>query len=89
MSFVLATSVCALWGLANPQFAAPDEPAHVIRAHALDHGQITGKTPSPRLLKELKGDKASLQVREPEIYEALCTTCVAFQCDAPAECLHI
>jgi len=42
-----------LWGLANPPFAAPDEPAHVIRAFSLDHGELTGKPPSKRQAREL------------------------------------
>jgi hypothetical protein len=88
-TFALVTCLTGLWGLADPLFAGPDEPAHVIRADSLDHGQLTGKTPSLRLLKELKGDKASLMVRAPEIYKWIGTPCFAFQPDTPAKCLHV
>ena len=40
-TFVLVTAVGGLWALANPLFAAPDENSHVVRAVALDHGQLT------------------------------------------------
>ena len=39
-SFLLVTLLSAMWGLANAPFAGPDEYVHVIRAHALDHGEF-------------------------------------------------
>src|SRR5712692_10913288 len=69
-SFLLATLLSGLGVLANPPFAGPDEPAHVIRAVALDHGQLTGKEPNPPLSRVFKPVGAStLVVRAPAIYE--------------------
>jgi hypothetical protein len=42
--FVLAFVNMAVWSLATPYFASPDEPAQVARAVALVHGQLIGKT---------------------------------------------
>ncbi len=69
-SFVLVALLSGLWGLANPPFAAPDEPSHVIRAVALDHGQLTGSTPTRRQIQALDlADRSDyLIVRAPEIY---------------------
>ena len=36
--------VMSAWSLATPLFASPDEPTHVIRAVALDHGQLIGNS---------------------------------------------
>jgi Predicted membrane protein (DUF2142) len=41
---VLAFLNMAVWSLATPFFASPDEPAQVARAVAIDHGQLIGKT---------------------------------------------
>ena len=41
---VLAFLNMAVWSLATPFFASPDEPAQVARAVALVHGQLIGKT---------------------------------------------
>ncbi len=44
MVLVLAFLNMAAWSIATPLFASPDEPAHVVRAVALVHGQLIGKT---------------------------------------------
>jgi hypothetical protein len=41
---VLALLNMAVWSLATPFFASPDEPAQVARAVALVHGQLIGRT---------------------------------------------
>jgi hypothetical protein len=89
-SFVLVTLLTGLWVLADPLYAGPDEPAHVIRAVALDHGQLTGKTLSPRLREELRDERHDfLMVRVPAIYGiASSNTCFAFKRDTTAECLR-
>jgi hypothetical protein len=92
-SFVLVASLSGLWGLANPPFAAPDEPSHLIRAIALDHGQLTGTTPTRRQVNELglsdRGDY--LIVRVPEIYAnggASAMHCLAHRPFRSAACLR-
>ena len=42
VSFVLVFLNMAAWSLASPLFSSPDEPAHVVHAVALDHGQLIG-----------------------------------------------
>jgi hypothetical protein len=88
-TFVLALALSGLWGMANPPFAVPDEPAHVIRAWSLDHGELIGKTASRRLLEELGGDDTNLQVRAPEVFKRVGTPCFAFERNVPAECLVV
>jgi hypothetical protein len=68
-SFVLATSLSALWALANPVFASPDEPANVVRAEALAHGELTGREPRGRLDGQFRRVRDSARiVRAPEVY---------------------
>jgi hypothetical protein len=88
-SFVLMTLLSGLWGLASPPFAGPDEPAHVIRAHALDHGELTGKTVNPRLRAELQTDDSHLEVRAPAIYKNVGTPCFAFDGNTTAACIQV
>jgi Predicted membrane protein (DUF2142) len=85
-SFLLGTILAGMWGVANPPFAGPDEPAHVIRAHALDHGQLTGDEPSSRITKR-PGDQDVLVVRAPSIYRTATVACFAFKRDISASCL--
>ena len=87
-TFVLVTVLSGLWAIANPPYAAPDEPAHVKRAVALDHGELTGKNPSPQLLRRLGNDNSSLVVRVPEAYTIPEPGCFAFYPDVSAACLH-
>jgi hypothetical protein len=68
-SFVIVTSLTALWALSNPVFAGPDEPTHVIRADALDHGELTGREPRGRIDKQFNPVRESVRVvPAPEIY---------------------
>jgi hypothetical protein len=87
-SFLLVTLLSAMWGLANAPFAGPDEYVHVIRAHALVHGELTGDTASARLKQELRqrGERTDvLTVRAPQIYVG--GICFAFRPDTSAACL--
>jgi Predicted membrane protein (DUF2142) len=66
------TLLSGLWGLANPVFAGPDEPSHVIRAVALDHGHVFGKEPTGRLDRDFRRVKDSARVvQAPEIYRSV------------------
>lgn len=88
-TFVLVTILSGLWGIADPPFAAPDEPAHVKRAVALDHGELTGKTPSRQFRQRLGDENANLVVRVPEILASAEPACFAFHADIPAACLRV
>lgn len=41
-SWAVFTLLAAVWAVANPLMASPDEPAHVVRAAAVVRGQIVG-----------------------------------------------
>jgi hypothetical protein len=90
-SFVLVALLCGLWALANPPFAAPDEPQHIIRAVALDHGQLTGSTPSPQQDARLRDRKDYLMVRAPAFYfaAAVKTECFARRPFRSAGCFRL
>jgi Predicted membrane protein (DUF2142) len=88
-TFAFVTVLSGLWGIANPPFAAPDEPAHVNRAVALDHGELTGDTPSRRLRRELVGAGDNLVVRVPEVLARSDPGCFAFKPDVAAGCLSV
>jgi Predicted membrane protein (DUF2142) len=84
-TFVLATLLSGLWAWANPLFAAPDEQTHVIRAVALDHGQLIGEKLAGRF-RELQTDRPSFRVVQvPEVYEWR-TPCFAFQPEQTPTC---
>jgi Predicted membrane protein (DUF2142) len=89
-SFVLVTALGGLWAIANPPFAAPDEPAHVIRADALAHGQVTGDNPMGSVERDLRPVEESARVvRAPQIYRAVNgPPCFAFG-KVTAACLNI
>ena len=89
-SFVILTALTGLWSLANPLFAGPDEPAHVIRAVALDHGQLTGREPDRRLGTTLQPVKGSVRVvRAPEIFGSVGSRpCFAGKPDEVALCVN-
>jgi hypothetical protein len=88
-TFVLVTLLSALWGIANPPFAGPDEPSHVKRAIALDHGELTGDMPSRRSLRRLGDEGNNLVVRVPEVLASADPACFAFKPDTPAACLVV
>ena len=89
-SFVLLTLLTGLWVVANPLYAGPDEPAHVIKAVALDHGQLTGEKLSPRLRELYRNERQDfLMVRVPAVYGiASGSTCFAYNPNSTAECLR-
>ena len=89
-SFVLVALLSGLWGITNPPFAAPDEPAHVLRAYALAHGELTGKTPTPQDIRrlDLRDRKDYLLVRAPALYVPASGACFANHPSLTAACLH-
>lgn len=44
--FLLLFGVMALWALTTPRYAAPDEPAHAIKAAATVRGELVGRHPA-------------------------------------------
>jgi hypothetical protein len=88
-TFVLVAVLSGLWGIADPPFAGPDEPAHLKRAVALNHGELTGETPSRRVRQRLRDENAELVVRVPEVLASADPGCFAFKADASAACLRV
>jgi len=78
---VLAFLNMAVWSLATPFFASPDEPAQVARAVALVHGQLIGKT------VDNDGNPIT-DVTIPKVYAAgsAYAACFAFKDTVPASC---
>jgi MYXO-CTERM domain-containing protein len=71
----------ALWSVATPLFAAPDEPVQMIKAVAVAHGQLIG---------DQRNGAASpyTYVRVPEVYAhaGLDESCFTFKFRVPASC---
>src|SRR6266699_1989315 len=50
VTFALVATLAGLWSLATPLFGSADEPAHAVRAASVARGEITGRTPLPKVL---------------------------------------
>jgi Predicted membrane protein (DUF2142) len=85
-SFALFAVMGLAWVLATPIFAAPDEPAHVIRAVSVGHGQLLGDDPVPPV-PPMFG--STLQVKAPAIYNHVNLTCFIGRRDTSANCLKL
>lgn len=69
--------LAALWALATPVGAAPDEPAHLIKAASVVRGQLIGA----------RGPDGQTTVQVPEyIAFTQSQTCYAFNADKTADC---
>ena len=80
---VLAFGNMAVWSLATPFFASPDEPAQVARAVALVHGQLVGRTVK-------NAGNAITDITIPKVYAAgpEYGGCFTFKDTVPASCAH-
>jgi hypothetical protein len=81
VALVVAFLNIGLWSVATPLFASPDEPAHVVRAVALVHGDLIGKT-----VKNV--GNAVTDVMVPRVYASgpAYGGCFAFKDTVPASC---
>jgi Predicted membrane protein (DUF2142) len=87
-SFALFAALGLAWVIATPFFAAPDEPAHVIRAASVGRGELLGKKPPPERLIPPIGD-AAVEVTAPAIYSGVNVNCFIFQKNVPADCMTV
>jgi hypothetical protein len=71
----------AIWSVATPLFASPDEPTQVIRAAAAVRGELVGTTVG-------SAANATTRVRVPEVFASgpPYTACFAFHATVPASC---
>jgi hypothetical protein len=86
-SFALFALIGLAWVIATPIFAAPDEPAHVVRAASVGRFELLGTKPPPERLIPPIGD-AAVQVTAPEIYKGVNVTCFIWQPDKTADCMN-
>ncbi len=77
-TFATFFAVFALWALATPLFAAPDEPAHMIRGASIVRGQLDGERTGPQTFTV---DVPSVLTPGP--------VCFAFEPDVPADCQEL
>ena len=76
----LAFISLACWSFADPLVAAPDEQAHLLRAYALDHGQLGSPTkPASRVLE-------NVTVPTSLYYSAIYPICWHMHADIAATC---
>ncbi|HEY3725272.1 MAG TPA: DUF2142 domain-containing protein [Acidimicrobiia bacterium] len=86
-SFAIFAALGLAWVLATPLFAAPDEPAHVVRAASVGRGQLLGTTPPADQQVPPIGDAATV-VTAPGIYRsANRVACLAGHPNRPASCV--
>ncbi len=76
--------MAAMWSLATPLMASPDEPAHTIKAAAVARGQFFGE-PFPEIHGMVNSD---VWVRVPRVFDDtnLLPGCFAFRPTQPASC---
>ncbi|NUU16809.1 DUF2142 domain-containing protein [Cellulomonas humilata] len=76
----------ALWSLAVPLMASPDEPSHVVRAAAVARGQLSGTANDAPQSTQRPG--VGTLVRLPSDFAAALAlpNCFAFDRDQPADC---
>jgi hypothetical protein len=79
LTWALLSALSAVWALATPIAASPDEPAHIIRAASVVRGQLVG-TPSP------KGHVVNVPRY---IADTQSETCFAFHPTVTADCSHL
>jgi hypothetical protein len=81
-SFALLSLLGVGWSLATPITGAPDEPAHLVRAVSLVHGELLGQPAAHKPNVYL-----SVRVPRDDNATALDARCFAFRPDVPAGCV--
>ncbi|WP_309134370.1 DUF2142 domain-containing protein [Cellulomonas sp.] len=82
----LLFALTALWSLAAPPMASPDEPSHVVKAAAVARGQLSG-TPNDVEQSVARPGVGTLVRLPSDFADALSLpNCFAFQQDVPADC---
>lgn len=86
--FALVFVSLACWSFADPLISAPDEQAHVIRAVALDHGQLGSPARTPGAALGAPRSKVLVNVTVPAsiVYTVIYPDCWHFLDTVPATC---
>jgi hypothetical protein len=79
VSFAVFFISFSAWSFADPLVTAPDEQAHIIRAYALDHGQIGSDVPEKNYLVKVSVPKS---INFTKLYPV----CFQFEALNPASC---
>ncbi len=84
LMFAVLFAMSAAWSLATPLTAAPDEPAHLIKAAAVARGQFFGRP----ALATPEGPSPVVTVRVPEVFARThhLPACFELRPDIPASC---
>lgn len=86
LAAALAAVLSALWSLAVPLMASPDEPSHVIKAAAVARGQWSGELGPEPTDSSRPGAATVVQVPADYREAAALPNCFAFRSDQPASC---
>lgn len=81
--WLLFCGVLGAWALASPQYASPDEPAHVFRAAAVVRGEIL-----PHAGDSVSGGTGMLMVPEGFAINSDRAVCNAMHSHMSADCFH-
>ncbi len=88
-SFAIFAVLGLAWVIATPLMAAPDEPAHVVRAASVGRGELLGRT-VPKARQVAPIGNAAVIVTAPGIYKhAGNVTCLAWQKNNTGDCLDL
>ena len=87
-SALLFFLAAAAWSLSSPPMGSPDEPAQVIKAAAVAHGQLRGTDVVSRTNDPTEMNRVDTSVRVPRSYAELpaLNGCYIFQPAVPAGC---
>jgi hypothetical protein len=80
-TFLAVFLLSSAWAIASPYFSGPDEPAHVVRAYAVAHGDLTGRDPNDARVPGYIVAAPPLFGSDPG--------CYAFEPSVTAECLSL
>ncbi|NKY09936.1 DUF2142 domain-containing protein [Cellulomonas hominis] len=80
-AFGIIAALLVLWAVANPPMAAPDEPAHVVKAAAVVRGQLLGSSDPDN------PGSGVVEVPDQYAYALAVPGCYAFNPLAPASCI--
>lgn len=83
----LVFAILAMWSLALPLMASPDEPSHVVKAAAVARGQWSGVLGPPPSDTSRPGAATVVQLPADLAASPELPTCYAFQPDVPADCV--
>jgi hypothetical protein len=78
-AWLLLSALSVLWALATPISAAPDEPAHFVKAASVARGQLVGEPSAAGSVVQVPRYVAFTSAR----------SCYAFQSELPADCAPV